>query len=168
MRGMLGALHSLIETSRLGGGRREELHSFGQSVACFSGDQLECLATPRHGSWGPFLLPERYNEGMLAWWGHHEVSQVGFECSLSSLWLETHFRVFRLVLAQYMAEQALSKYSANKRMNKRLGIHHFWCPPFATQLTLVSVFCFLFFFFASVAKFPCLLFHCWSGRLIGM
>lgn len=84
MKAMLGVLHSLMETSRLGGGRREERHSVGQSVACFlrRPTRVSCnldAEKPR-----PFLLPERYDEGVLAGWGHREVSQVGFECSLSS------------------------------------------------------------------------------------
>ena len=45
-------LHSLMEAAQLGGGRREELRSDGQSVACFSGGQPGYLATRRRGSQG--------------------------------------------------------------------------------------------------------------------
>lgn len=51
-------LHSLMEAARLGGGRREELRSDGQSVACFSGGSLGILQ-PAGMEARAFLLPQR-------------------------------------------------------------------------------------------------------------
>ena len=69
---MRGVFRSLVETSTLGGGRREELHPVGQSAASLSG-----FKSPSQG-----FPPPRGVELRDA---GSEVGQVDFECSLSSL-----------------------------------------------------------------------------------
>lgn len=94
---MSGVFHGLVGTSRLGGGRGEQLCPVSQSAA-----SLSDLQSPSGRSQG-FPPPK----GVELRDAGFAVGQVGFECFLSSLQLESHFIVYRLVLAQSVAVQAL-------------------------------------------------------------
>lgn len=154
MKGICGVFRGLMETSRLGGERGEELCPVGHSAASSSG-----LQSPRHRIQG--FPPPR---GMELRDAGFAVGQVGFECFLSSLQLESHFIVYHLVLAQSVAVQALRVQWTKASTNAQCWCASCWAPSFCSAAHSG--------FHASLgsrAKSPCLLLHrCWSGPLIGM